>query len=224
MANFDFNSTHRIPDGMTKPAGRIADGAFLGRFSNPNMGADQFTLGEKGYGTIDVYARVYKGFNKIIANVKQYGPATGGANGTPLTVKSKEFLMNYIGGLANEFKTLVYVANESASQAELATLGLTEGQVFPLVSTNLPINWQVDDNGYLKIYTEATDPNDTLKKLADQNSKLFDQIAASVTGNKDTPDAPAATALSKYLRWGAIALGIAATIAVVIVIFKAVSK
>jgi len=222
---FPNGSNHQIPDGYTKPAGRITDGAFLGRFSNPVAlpGADQYTTGNKGYGTIDVYARVYRGFNKIVPTVKQYGPSTGGVTNTPNLMKSKEFLLNWVGGLSDQFKTLTSIAEQSVTQADLSTLGLVENQIFPLPPTNLAINWQVDDNGFLKVYQEPTDPNKPLQDLAAQNQKLLDNFA-TMLGAKGNPETDPGTTggLAQYLRIGAWILGIAAVVAVVIVIFRAV--
>lgn len=227
MADYVFpnGSNHQIPDGYTKPAGRINDGAFLGRFSNPVAlpGADQYTTGNKGYGTIDVYARVYRGFNKIVPTVKQYGPSTGGVANTPNLIKSKEFLLNYIGGLSDQFKTLASIAEQTTTQSDLASLGLVEGNLFPLPPTNQAINWQVDDNGFLKVYSEPTDPNKPLQELAAQNQKLLDKFATMLGAKGDAETGtPTTGGLAQYLRIGAWILGIAAVVAVVIVIFRAV--
>lgn len=223
MADFNFDAggnIHRIPDGMLKPAGRISDGAFYGRFSYP--GADQWNVTTK-YGTIDVFVRTFKGFAKPIAEVKQYGP---NMPNPPQVAKAREFFEQWVGTLTGQFKTLADLGQRVASKAELQSLGSDDGQLLPMPSTGLPINWQVDDNGYLKPYLEPADPNAPLKELAAQNQKLFDKIAAQFAGgdagNAANPATGSGVSMAQMLRIGAWVLGAAAVIAVVIVIFRAV--
>lgn len=189
-------------------AGQLRDGASIGVFDWGNNSK------------FEIRVRYYQ--NKLISEIRWFNNGSWGN----WIGQARDYYENLKGGhTAGPYVELNDSYPLFATEAEMRGLGLPmPGGVVPVNPTNALIPFQADADGRVKVFSEPTDTNTVLDKLAETQKNLVNNITGG-SGTSGSGNTTGGGSSTKGIQTTLVVVGIVAAVVLVgVLLWRAFKK